>query len=82
MEIRYISKIQKNLHAFLNGGRTAVRLSYKSSTSFANSPKELKKHPVPWMEKYRSRTVDDVMEQAEVVKVLKQSLSSTGIGTA
>lgn len=61
------------MQSFLKTGKLGASDVRKASTS---KSKEQKVGPAaPWVEKYRPRTVDDVVEQAEVVQVLRQCLN-------
>lgn len=49
------------------------------ATSGTDSTKKTVAAPIPWVEKYRPRTVDDVAYQDEVVSVLKKSLEGADL---
>ncbi|XP_017878385.1 replication factor C subunit 4 isoform X1 [Ceratina calcarata] len=60
------------MQAFLKTGKLGPSEPKKPSTSRA---KDERSGPLPvWVEKYRPRTVEDVVEQGEVVEVLRQCL--------
>ncbi|KAG7207799.1 hypothetical protein KM043_009406 [Ampulex compressa] len=61
------------MQAFLKTGKLGPGDTKKPSTSRAKE--ERSGSTQPWVEKYRPRTVEDVVEQAEVVEVLRQCLS-------
>ncbi|KAF7997296.1 hypothetical protein HCN44_005573 [Aphidius gifuensis] len=61
------------MQSFLKTGKIGNNDGKKPSTS-KDKPKKPAPSP-PWVEKYRPRTVEDVVEQGEVVEVLRQSMS-------
>lgn len=69
------------MQAFLKG-RTTKKVSQKDDNSTAgrsgSSLKNLKK-PTPWVEKYRPKRIDDVVEQKEIVNVLRECLTGADI---
>lgn len=64
------------MEAFLKGikpGSSSKVISQKENKI------EKKEKPVPWVEKYRPKTVDDVASQDEVVAVLKKTLEGADL---
>ncbi|XP_064614958.1 replication factor C subunit 4-like [Liolophura sinensis] len=69
------------MQAFLkfgSGGVTATKQKPAGSSSGTGDGKKERKH-IPWVEKYRPRTVDDVAHQEEVIAVLKKSLAGSDL---
>ncbi|XP_046743956.1 replication factor C subunit 4 [Diprion similis] len=60
------------MHGFLKRGKLGT--SDRKPTSSSSSKDKRKGPTPPWVEKYRPKTVEDVVEQGEVVKVLQQCL--------
>ncbi|XP_023289574.1 replication factor C subunit 4 [Orussus abietinus] len=61
------------MQAFLKTGKLGSIDEKEASTSGENESRR-SAPAVPWVEKYRPRTVEDVVEQGEVVEVLRQCL--------
>ncbi|XP_052865880.1 replication factor C subunit 4 [Anopheles cruzii] len=65
------------MQAFLKTGKTTGESASGSNSEVV--PAKRARQAIPWVEKYRPRSVDDVVEQAEVVAVLRESLSTADL---
>ncbi|KAK4879245.1 hypothetical protein RN001_007391 [Aquatica leii] len=65
------------MDSFLKSGKLGTSIGDK--TSQLNNEGVKKKKSVPWVEKYRPRTVSDIVEQTEAVHVLEQCIAGADL---
>ncbi|KAK3095174.1 hypothetical protein FSP39_011045 [Pinctada imbricata] len=66
------------MHPFFKAREPGQSTSKEKADKIDKDSKPTRKH-IPWVEKYRPRTVDDVAHQDEVVSVLKKSLEGSDL---
>lgn len=64
------------MEAFLRTGKLGKDVP---SASKSNASSKTRTKAIPWVEKYRPKTIDDVIEQQEVVSVLRKCLSGADL---
>merc|ERR1712242_465687 len=67
------------MDAFLKTGKLGSGGAEPSGRSASKKSAQRPAAPVPWVEKYRPKTIDDVAYQVEVVAVLKRSLEGSDL---
>ncbi|KAK9496885.1 hypothetical protein O3M35_012892 [Rhynocoris fuscipes] len=67
------------MQAFLKGGTTQKQTTQKDERAGKSGTSKQLKKPTPWVEKYRPKRIDDVVEQKEIVNVLRECLSGADI---
>lgn len=67
------------MHAFLKSANPNLTFSKEKQKDSSKKQVTKKESIIPWVEKYRPKTVDDVAHQDEVVSVLKKSLQGADL---
>ncbi|KAB0798081.1 hypothetical protein PPYR_09074 [Photinus pyralis] len=67
------------MESFLKSGKLGSSTTKVDKSSHANNETSKKKRSVPWIEKYRPRTVSDIVEQNEAVQVLEQCIAGADL---
>lgn len=67
------------MDAFLKSGKLSNTKPAASTSQKVTKEKKQKEKSVPWVEKFRPKKVDDVVEQKEVCAVLRECLESSDL---
>lgn len=66
------------MESFLKSGKLGTSTTVDKNSQ-ANIETSKKKRSIPWIEKYRPRTVSDIVEQSEAVQVLEQCIAGADL---
>ncbi|XKL62475.1 hypothetical protein PGB90_002308 [Kerria lacca] len=67
------------MQAFITSNKSSLNSGESSTKQTTKKDEKKNKKSIPWVEKYRPHTVDDIVEQNEIVATLKQCLAGADL---